>query len=84
MQVQDYAHFLDGGKEAHSKSEYSCSCVRSHLVKHPIQAALPPGVVPFVFTKEYNVYPDTLSTGVIFGMLIAVPVALIYYLILAL
>ncbi|KAK8637454.1 hypothetical protein V6N13_064873 [Hibiscus sabdariffa] len=49
-----------------------------------MQAALPPGVVPFVFTKEYNVYPDTLSTGVIFGMLIAVPVALIYYLILAL
>ncbi|KAK9030522.1 hypothetical protein V6N11_031947 [Hibiscus sabdariffa] len=49
-----------------------------------MQAALPPGVVPFVFAKEYNVYPDTLSTGVIFGMLIAVPVALIYYLILAL
>ncbi|GMI94011.1 PIN-FORMED 8 [Hibiscus trionum] len=49
-----------------------------------MQAALPPGVVPFVFAKEYNVYPDTLSTGVIFGMLIAVPVALIYYLVLAL
>ncbi|KAL4386395.1 hypothetical protein GQ457_09G009320 [Hibiscus cannabinus] len=49
-----------------------------------MQAALPPGVVPFVFAKEYNVYPDTLSTGVIFGLLITVPVALIYYLILAL
>ncbi|KAL4388273.1 hypothetical protein GQ457_09G009460 [Hibiscus cannabinus] len=43
-----------------------------------MQAALPPGVVPFVFAKEYNVYPDTLSTGVIFGLLITVPVALIY------
>ncbi|XVE68065.1 hypothetical protein DITRI_Ditri09bG0039100 [Diplodiscus trichospermus] len=28
-----------------------------------VQAALPQGVVPFVFAKEYNVYPDILSTG---------------------
>lgn len=28
-----------------------------------LQAALPQGVVPFVFAKEYNVHPDILSTG---------------------
>ncbi|KHG05246.1 Putative auxin efflux carrier component 5 [Gossypium arboreum] len=49
-----------------------------------VQAALPQGIVPFVFAKEYNVHPDILSTGVIFGMLIALPVALVYYLLLAL
>ncbi|GJW16644.1 probable auxin efflux carrier component 1b [Tanacetum coccineum] len=31
-----------------------------------VQAALPQGIVPFVFAKEYNVHPDILSTGVIF------------------
>nr|TKS17457.1 hypothetical protein D5086_0000013210 [Populus alba] len=49
-----------------------------------VQAALPQGIVPFVFAKEYNVHPDTLSTGVIFGMLIAMPIALAYYSLLAL
>ncbi|KAK6928290.1 Membrane transport protein [Dillenia turbinata] len=48
-----------------------------------VQAALPQGIVPFVFAKEYNVHPDVLSTGVIFGMLIALPVALAYYFLLA-
>ncbi|OMO77452.1 Auxin efflux carrier [Corchorus olitorius] len=28
-----------------------------------VQAALPQGIVPFVFAKEYNVHPDVLSTG---------------------
>lgn len=28
-----------------------------------IQAALPQGIVPFVFAKEYNVHPDILSTA---------------------
>ncbi|XP_039009444.1 auxin efflux carrier component 8-like [Hibiscus syriacus] len=46
--------------------------LRGRLLRMAImQAALPPGVVPFIFAKEYNVYPDMLSTGVIFGMLIA-------------
>ncbi|CAK7323058.1 unnamed protein product [Dovyalis caffra] len=49
-----------------------------------VQAALPQGIVPFVFAKEYNVHPDTLSTGVIFGMLIAMPIAMAYYSLLAL
>uniref|UniRef100_A0A7N0VAJ8 Auxin efflux carrier component n=1 Tax=Kalanchoe fedtschenkoi TaxID=63787 RepID=A0A7N0VAJ8_KALFE len=47
-----------------------------------VQAALPQGIVPFVFAKEYNVHPTILSTGVIFGMLIALPIDLLYYLIL--
>ncbi|KAF2308688.1 hypothetical protein GH714_012376 [Hevea brasiliensis] len=49
-----------------------------------VQAALPQGIVPFVFSKEYNIHPDILSTGVIFGMLIALPIALAYYSLLAL
>ncbi|EEF45013.1 conserved hypothetical protein [Ricinus communis] len=49
-----------------------------------VQAALPQGIVPFVFAKEYNIHPDILSTGVIFGMLIALPIALAYYSLLAL
>ncbi|KVI07836.1 Auxin efflux carrier [Cynara cardunculus var. scolymus] len=47
-------------------------------------AALPQGIVPFVFAKEYNVHPDILSTGVIFGMLIALPITLVYYIFLGL
>ncbi|KAM0047038.1 putative membrane transport protein [Helianthus debilis subsp. tardiflorus] len=30
-----------------------------------VQAALPQGIVPFVFAKEYNVHPDILSTGLV-------------------
>ncbi|CAK9175386.1 unnamed protein product [Ilex paraguariensis] len=49
-----------------------------------VQAALPQGIVPFVFAKEYNIHPEILSTGVIFGLLIALPIALAYYSLLAL
>nr|WDA53376.1 putative auxin efflux carrier component 3a [Erycina pusilla] len=49
-----------------------------------VQAALPQGIVPFVFAKEYNVHPAILSTAVIFGMLIALPITLVYYIILGL
>ncbi|XP_038985685.1 probable auxin efflux carrier component 1b [Phoenix dactylifera] len=49
-----------------------------------VQAALRQGIVPFVFAKEYNVHPDILSTGVIFGMLIALPITLVYYILLGL
>ncbi|KAH7677269.1 Membrane transport protein [Dioscorea alata] len=49
-----------------------------------VQAALPQGIVPFVFAKEYNVHPKILSTGVIFGMLIALPITLVYYILLGL
>ncbi|KAJ8498327.1 hypothetical protein OPV22_008879 [Ensete ventricosum] len=49
-----------------------------------VQAALPQGIVPFVFAKEYNVHPTILSTAVIFGMLIALPITLVYYILLGL
>ncbi|KAL0554944.1 hypothetical protein IC582_008874 [Cucumis melo] len=49
-----------------------------------VQAALPQGIVPFVFSKEYNIHPDVLSTGVLLGLLIALPVALAYYYLLSL
>ncbi|XP_021816011.1 auxin efflux carrier component 2-like [Prunus avium] len=49
-----------------------------------VQAALPQGIVPFVFAKEYNVHADILSTAVIFGMLLAVGVTIIYYILLGL
>lgn len=49
-----------------------------------VQAALPQGIVPFVFAKEYNVHPDILSTAVIFGMLIALPITLVYYIVMGL
>ncbi|XP_051225706.1 probable auxin efflux carrier component 8 isoform X2 [Lolium perenne] len=44
-----------------------------------VQAALPQGIVPFVFAKEYNVHADILSTAIIVGMMVAVPAALAYY-----
>ncbi|KAF3445564.1 hypothetical protein FNV43_RR10740 [Rhamnella rubrinervis] len=44
-----------------------------------VQAALPQGIVPFVFAREYGLHPDILSTGVIFGMLVSLPVTLLYY-----
>ncbi|XP_010527774.1 PREDICTED: auxin efflux carrier component 4-like [Tarenaya hassleriana] len=49
-----------------------------------VQAALPQGIVPFVFAKEYNVHPAILSTAVIFGMLIALPITLVYYILIGL
>ncbi|KAL7608044.1 hypothetical protein Lser_V15G11697 [Lactuca serriola] len=49
-----------------------------------VQATLSEGIVPFVFAKEYNVHPTILSTAVIFGMLITVPITLCYYIILQL
>ncbi|KQK16936.1 auxin efflux carrier component 2 [Brachypodium distachyon] len=47
-----------------------------------VQAALPQGIVPFVFAKEYNCHPQILSTAVIFGMLIALPITILYYILL--
>ncbi|KAM5553636.1 auxin efflux carrier component 2 [Rosa sericea] len=49
-----------------------------------LQAALPQGIVPFVFAKEYNVHADILSTAVIFGMLLALPVTIVYYILIGL
>ncbi|KAL3504346.1 hypothetical protein ACH5RR_034187 [Cinchona calisaya] len=49
-----------------------------------VQSALPQGIVPFVFAREYGLHPDILSTGVIFGMLVSLPVTLVYYILLGL
>ncbi|CAK7346841.1 unnamed protein product [Dovyalis caffra] len=49
-----------------------------------VQAALSQGIVPFVFAREYGLHPDIMSTGVIFGMLVSLPVTLIYYVFLGL
>ncbi|MCO5611536.1 hypothetical protein L7F22_065789 [Adiantum nelumboides] len=49
-----------------------------------VQAALPQGIVPFVFAREYDLHPDILSTAVIFGMLVALPTTLLYYVLLGL
>ncbi|XP_031478511.1 probable auxin efflux carrier component 1d [Nymphaea colorata] len=49
-----------------------------------VQAALPQGIVPFVFAREYNLHPDVLSTGVIFGMIISLPITIVYYVLLGL
>ncbi|XP_061361657.1 auxin efflux carrier component 2-like [Gastrolobium bilobum] len=45
-----------------------------------VQAALPQCIVPFVFAKEYNLHANILSTAVIFGMLVALPITILYYL----
>ncbi|KAK1288535.1 putative auxin efflux carrier component 1c [Acorus calamus] len=56
----------------------------AHLHTAIVQAALPQGIVPFVFAREYVLHPDILSTGVIFGMLVSLPVTLLYYILLGL
>eukprot|EP01018_Ginkgo_biloba_P014266 Gb_03217 [translate_table: standard] len=40
------------------------------------EAALPQGIVPFVFAREYSLHPDVLSTAVIFGMIVSLPITL--------
>ncbi|KAF2593787.1 hypothetical protein F2Q70_00045581 [Brassica cretica] len=49
-----------------------------------VQAALPQGIVPFVFAREYGLHPDLLSTLVIFGMIVSLPVTILYYVLLGL
>ncbi|XP_024983139.1 probable auxin efflux carrier component 1d [Cynara cardunculus var. scolymus] len=49
-----------------------------------VQASLPQGIVPFVFSREYNLHPDVLSTAVIFGMIISLPITMLYYILLGL
>ncbi|WVZ05810.1 hypothetical protein V8G54_019156 [Vigna mungo] len=48
-----------------------------------LQAALPQGIVPFVFAKEYNVHPSVLSTAILLGMIMALPMELAFYFLLA-
>ncbi|XP_072996707.1 probable auxin efflux carrier component 9 [Typha latifolia] len=49
-----------------------------------VQAALPLAVLSFVYGEEYKVHPDIMSTGVIVGIFISVPVTILYYILLEL
>ncbi|KAF7066412.1 hypothetical protein CFC21_072404 [Triticum aestivum] len=44
-----------------------------------IQAALPQAITTFVFAREYGLHADVLSTAVIFGTLMSLPVLIVYY-----
>lgn len=47
-----------------------------------IQAAVPQSITSFIFAKEYGLHADVLSTAVIFGMMVSLPVLVGYYAIL--
>ncbi|KAA8533434.1 hypothetical protein F0562_031132 [Nyssa sinensis] len=47
-----------------------------------IQAALPQSITSFIFAKEYGLHADVLSTAVIFGMIVSLPLLVAYYAIL--
>lgn len=47
-----------------------------------IQAALPQSVGTFFFAREYNLHADVLSTAVIAGTLVSLPVITTYYVVL--
>ncbi|WJX24149.1 hypothetical protein P8452_13291 [Trifolium repens] len=47
-----------------------------------IQAALPQGIVPFVFATEYNVHAEIFNAAVSLGLALAFPIAILYYMIL--
>ncbi|KAK7354403.1 hypothetical protein VNO80_19864 [Phaseolus coccineus] len=49
-----------------------------------VQAALPQSVLSFVFAKEYNHHTDIISTAVIFGTVISLPVTILYFVLLGL
>ncbi|KAL8166246.1 hypothetical protein V2J09_007745 [Rumex salicifolius] len=44
-----------------------------------IQAALPQSITSFIYAKEYKVHADVLSTAVIFGMMVSLPILIAYY-----
>uniref|UniRef100_A0A6V7QYA0 Auxin efflux carrier component n=1 Tax=Ananas comosus var. bracteatus TaxID=296719 RepID=A0A6V7QYA0_ANACO len=47
-----------------------------------IQAALPQSITSFIFAREYGLHADVLSTAVIFGMLVSLPLLVAYYVLL--
>ncbi|TKW11358.1 hypothetical protein SEVIR_6G228200v4 [Setaria viridis] len=54
--------------------------LRSDVMRFAIiQAALPQSIASFVFAKEYGLHADVLSTAVIFGTLVSLPVLIAYY-----
>ncbi|CAI9299085.1 unnamed protein product [Lactuca saligna] len=47
-----------------------------------IQAALPQAIASFVFAKEYELHTNVLSTAVIFGTIVSIPMLISYYVVL--
>ncbi|XP_014499007.1 auxin efflux carrier component 1-like [Vigna radiata var. radiata] len=47
-----------------------------------IQAVLPQSIITFIFSKQYNLHTDIISTAVIFGTMISLPISLLYFVIL--
>lgn len=47
-----------------------------------IQAALPQAIASFVFAKEYGLHANVLSTAVIFGTIVSLPLLILYYVVL--
>lgn len=47
-----------------------------------IQAAVPQSITSFIFAKEYELHAEVLSTAVIFGMIVSLPILVAYYAIL--
>ncbi|KAL7600946.1 hypothetical protein Lser_V15G23564 [Lactuca serriola] len=47
-----------------------------------IQAALPQAIASFVFAKEYELHTSVLSTAVIFGTIVSIPLLISYYVVL--
>ncbi|OAY70889.1 putative auxin efflux carrier component 6 [Ananas comosus] len=47
-------------------------------------AALPQSIATFVFAKEYGLHAEVLSTAIIFGTLVSMPVLITYYVLLGL
>ncbi|XP_043708359.1 auxin efflux carrier component 5-like [Telopea speciosissima] len=44
-----------------------------------IQAALPQSITSFIYAKEYGLHADVLSTAVILGMILSLPILVGYY-----
>ncbi|XP_024962909.1 auxin efflux carrier component 5-like isoform X2 [Cynara cardunculus var. scolymus] len=47
-----------------------------------IQAALPQAITAFTYAKEYDLHANVLSTAVIFGTILSIPVLVAYYVVL--
>ncbi|KAL4578326.1 hypothetical protein LXL04_014447 [Taraxacum kok-saghyz] len=44
-----------------------------------IQAALPQSITSFIYAKEYGLHADVLSTAVVFGMIVTLPILVGFY-----
>ncbi|GER51209.1 auxin efflux carrier family protein [Striga asiatica] len=57
--------------------------LRSNILRIAIiQAALPEAITAFVFAQEYGLHANVLSTAVIFGTIVSLPLLIAYYAIL--